>query len=542
MKCINTKSPEYLVLQEMTGLMPYELNALIRDYYEKTGDFPTVDKCLDIDHDTSQHLIKTYGLKKLGKSYTTKDQSMVNQIEINNQYRDLEVSVKESAYGYPIIDIKQRAILNRDLPSENQLTVFPTFMEETEELIPIYSDDTRKIYEYNGRYYVSDQRISDSKLLDKLPNFDNLRTAQNAKIQFSRKGFTGNLIRNIKFNKDKLDSGYEITVNSRVDLPENISFYNDFNYPKFIINPNQKENFIVKDGVIILNPRMLNNLEYNLLMIMGYDKELAQNVVNNLSEREDYYTIKNKEGNFTIKKVEPTYTAEINNPANNITYTSQSIEPMLDRLEELYGIKFNRVTNEEIRNSNLNQYITDATQVNAFILDGQIYINMDNAKADAPIHELSHLLLGCLKQTNPELYSQIVNSVEQYPEYQYELSKYKNRARSDANEEIFVDLFARHYVNGLDLGVDQNIMTDAEYEMARSIDSAIFPNVSTTKQDFSSLMNKSLVEIMTLFGSVLNKDTLAKAFTSDISRMSRYMANMKEKLFETNALKEYCNG
>lgn len=537
MKCINTNSVEYISLQEMTGLMPYELNTLIRDYYEKHDSIPTVDKCLTIDYDTSQHLIKAYGLKKIGNQYTTINGQPIDPVEINKIYRDLEVSVTQ--YDFPIIDIKQRALLNRDLQTNLEETVQPTFLNNIQELVAIGNKDGKYIYQYDGKFYVSDQRLSDTKLLKNLQFFNSYDEALNSKIQVQPKGLTGNTIKNIKYNKNKLNAGHELEINSKYPLPPTFSIFENFNYPEFIINPNQQEKYKTINNVIVLNS--VNNLELNLLLAQNISLETAQSIVDNLKNPIQYETIKTGNNSYVIRRTTINYDINESNLANKITISpNQSLEPLLDRLEELYGIKFNRVTNEDIRNSGLNRYVYDATQVNAFILNGQIYINMDNAKTDAPIHELSHLLLGSLRQTNPELYAQIVNSVEQYPEYQYELKKYKNRSRMDANEEIFVDLFARHYAGLLNLGIDDELMQEVEYQIERNIDSAIFPNVSTTKQSLSNLMGKSFEEIMLNFGTVITKDNIARAF--DKSATSRYVANVKESLFETNALKEYCNG
>jgi hypothetical protein len=55
-------------------------------------------------------------------------------------------------------------------------------------------------------------------------------------------------------------------------------------------------------------------------------------------------------------------------------------------------------------NEDFSEFIQDANSVNAFVLNGQIYINMDRASSDAPIHEISHIILGSLKFTNPTMY------------------------------------------------------------------------------------------------------------------------------------------
>lgn len=540
MKCIDTKSSAYLELQEMTGLKWFELNALIRDYYERREEIPTVDKCLTIDRDTSKHLIKTYGLKKFGKHYTTSNGEMLDQIELNNIYRDLEITVRETSKT-PIIDIKQRALPNRTLYSENVETNIPVFQEVTNELLPI-SNNKYKIYEYKDKFYASDQRISNSKLLKYLPSFNTFDEAENAIINFPKSSISGGVILEIKRQLSKLNEGFEIKVQTNYKLPESFKIFEDFQYPQFVINYNQQELYKYINETLSINPKSLDNLEETILRAWGYNDSQISEYMNVLRKPIELESILNNRGEYIIRKVQNSQSIQKSNDEIKSNSVADNLEPMLDRLEELYGISFKRITNDEIRNSNLSQYVPDATQVNAFILNGEIYINMDNAKVDAPIHELSHLLLGTLRQTNPELYMQLVNSVEQYPEYEYELKKYKNRSRVDANEEIFVDLFARAYTGQLDLGLDKTIMEDVEYEIERNLDSAIFPNKSTTTENLSNLMGKSMLEIMNIFGTVINKDNIAKAFADDLGTTSRYMANMKESLFKTGDLKEYCNG
>lgn len=543
MKCINTTTPEYLALQELTGLATFELNTLIEDYYDKHGTLPTVDKCLTIDFDTSQHLIKEYNLRKQGNHYTT-DQE-INQVEVNTKYRDLEVEVKEPYVGtHPIITIKQRALPNRDLVSDETIPNYPTVNQLTQEINPDYQVDGKFIYLYKGSYYVTDQRISDYKALKSATQYSTYAEASNAQVS-NAKVLNGRTMNLLQQNQDKLDFGLELEVDSNYDLPPVITLYQSFSYPKFITDPNIQADFEVKNGIIRINPRVFNEfqgLERALLRAQGCNQQQLSDILATLTDPIFYETINKGGGKFAVRKRMSSRDIESNQLANTIIPTKTSIEPILDRLEELYGIRFNRVTNEQIRNSGLNKYVPDATITNAFILNGEIYINLDNANADAPIHEMGHLLLGTLRQTNPEIYVQLVNSVEQYPGYEYELKKYRFRSRMDANEEIFVDLFARHYTQQLNLDVDPNLMSEAEYQIARNIDSAIFPNTSTTKTGLNNLMDKSLTQIMSIFGTALNKDTLAKVFTKDLGSISRQLGNMKESLLRSQSLKEYCNG
>jgi len=173
------------------------------------------------------------------------------------------------------------------------------------------------------------------------------------------------------------------------------------------------------------------------------------------------------------------------------------------------------------------EVIPNATDVNAFILDGQIYINMDRASLDAPIHEISHILLGSIKFTNPSLYYKIVSSVENLEDYEQRIQEFPNRARSDVNEEIFVDLFSQYYINQSDLPLDDLQKEKLEYEIKHNIDSGIFPHTSVTKGNINDIMSSSLLDIMDKFGTCINKDAIIQAFSTG-TVYHRKLANLKE--------------
>jgi hypothetical protein len=166
---------------------------------------------------------------------------------------------------------------------------------------------------------------------------------------------------------------------------------------------------------------------------------------------------------------------------------------------------------------------------------------MDRASSDAPIHEMSHIILGSLKFTNPNLYYNIVSSVEQLEDYEKRLQEFPGRSRSDANEEIFVDMFAKHYTQGLSLPIDDLTTEKLEYEVEHNIDSGIFPNTSTTTGNIVDIMNSSFEEIMDMFGTCINREAFIKAYNGD-SVYNRKIANLKEQLIKDGDLKEYCTG
>ena len=116
----------------------------------------------------------------------------------------------------------------------------------------------------------------------------------------------------------------------------------------------------------------------------------------------------------------------------------------LHKLASLYGITFNDVSDSELNSEKWRGIIPDGSLVNAFIYDGQIYINLDRSSVDAPIHEMFHMFVGSLRFTNPSLYQALVDSTQSFPNYEQLVQEYPGRTRNDINEEILVTEVSRY--------------------------------------------------------------------------------------------------
>jgi hypothetical protein len=65
-------------------------------------------------------------------------------------------------------------------------------------------------------------------------------------------------------------------------------------------------------------------------------------------------------------------------------------------MRKYYGINIIPVTSNDDFPPELN-----VSQAKAFIYNGNIYLNIDNATIDSPIHEMLHILLGSMSRNNP---------------------------------------------------------------------------------------------------------------------------------------------
>lgn len=236
----------------------------------------------------------------------------------------------------------------------------------------------------------------------------------------------------------------------------------------------------------------------------------------------------------------PTATTDKENPKVEIVKEKRALIPIFNKLGALYGIKFNNVTIADIDNDPKFKGVTDAKHTNAFILNGDVYINMDVADIDAPIHELSHILLGSVKFQNPNLYNELVNVVEMLPDYGERVKLFPARTRSDVNEEIFVTELSKFIANQSSAIQDlpEYVQDEILYNVKRLLDSMLMGDVSVRTIPTTTLTSMSLFDIAELVNSDVFSN-ISRGSLSD-SQMHRMLNNRKSYLMNNNELKEEC--
>ena len=234
--------------------------------------------------------------------------------------------------------------------------------------------------------------------------------------------------------------------------------------------------------------------------------------------------------NTEIKSIDRTITEQAN--------STIAITDIVDRLSNLYGIDIIPITNEEIQqDSNLSKVI-DAESAKGFIYNNQIYVNLDNATLDTPIHELLHIMFGGMRYQNPELYFNIISQAEQLPNYNQIIKQYPNRTRGDLAEEVFITELAKEFAFGnSDIhNLPENIRYEIGYNIDRILDNSLKGDYSVkcvgtryslTLNNLGKLVNSKVVQIQ---GSSSLKD----------SQVHRIMANVKQDLLKNHQLEENC--
>lgn len=220
---------------------------------------------------------------------------------------------------------------------------------------------------------------------------------------------------------------------------------------------------------------------------------------------------------------------------------STYIVNQLDRLAEKYGITINYLDSFEIANSGILENVPEANTVSAFVSNGEVYVNKDMADVDAPIHELMHVLLGSVRFTMPDVYQQLIESVQNFEDFDERMLRQGPKAYNDAMEEIFVEEYAKQ-LTGLSSafkGLDPELNYQLDYEISRTLDSILMGDNSVRLIPEAQRYGYSLRQL----GNIVNSQTMKSGYQDFIESgmIHRSLAQAKEALMRKGDLKEFCS-
>lgn len=229
------------------------------------------------------------------------------------------------------------------------------------------------------------------------------------------------------------------------------------------------------------------------------------------------------------------------NPLDEKTKQDQKfiITKLLIKLSNLYGINIIPISNAEIQEK-FNNIIPNAQITNGFVYNGNIYINVDVANVDTPIHEMLHIFIGGIKYQDPNLYYELINSIEELPMYDVLSRNYPNRTKGDINEEIFISEFAKYLTNQESIfnKLSTPIINKITYNITRIIDSSFMGTYSAQSFDNNQLSKSTIEQIAELLESDIT--TLNYIGSLDDAMQHRIAANIKQKMLENNELTQIC--
>lgn len=143
---------------------------------------------------------------------------------------------------------------------------------------------------------------------------------------------------------------------------------------------------------------------------------------------------------------------DVEGKINDLTvqdFIDQNMTEAIDYFNKTFGINITAFTRSELETFSKEHELNLENKldiVKAFVYNGEIYINTSNANAQDLFHEVSHILLGILKATNKEAYTEIMQSYQTHKNYKYQFNyhkkTYKHYAEQDVIEETVADLIA----------------------------------------------------------------------------------------------------
>lgn len=274
---------------------------------------------------------------------------------------------------------------------------------------------------------------------------------------------------------------------------------------------------------------------------MFYDDEIHEiRRITGLSKAfTDFHITSRTAHNIGVVEITPIEKIDVNaNPDEGINKadTESIVSIFAGKLNTIFGNKFVEIIDETDT-----RFTDGETHHPAFIRDGKIYINI-NHPAIHPgslVHELSHLILGAIKVSTPDAYYNVLESIDlndkKYDNYKI---KYKNRSRSDIQEEICADMFSRYFDHEL---LDYGSLEKAFNNMSlKSIFVQLFDITGGVPDVLSNfqLMNMTINDAVnkTASGFSMKKNL----FDNERLYQERKLSNYKEELIKNKNLKEEC--
>lgn len=255
-----------------------------------------------------------------------------------------------------------------------------------------------------------------------------------------------------------------------------------------------------------------------------------------------------KDYNFKITQVDentsiiestkrPTEEPKIIDPIPDLPIAERSVGHLIDRIRDIHGINLYEVTNRDVA---MLPDFPGAISFKGFIRNGDVFINVDNATANTPLHEMMHLFMGGVRFQNPYLYQNLLKIALSDQDIIYKMNQFHDRTEADKAEEVLVEEISK-YLSG-DLStfshMDQKTKYELNYHIKRLLDTMLDGDFSTKIIKENDLYTSTLAKVAKIVNSreVFNNmtGTMSQAF------VHRTLLNKKASLLKSGKLKEIC--
>lgn len=212
------------------------------------------------------------------------------------------------------------------------------------------------------------------------------------------------------------------------------------------------------------------------------------------------------------------------------------INELIKLLQDKFKVEINTITNKELKNFK-NLGVENSA---AFVYEGGLYVNLDKASIEEPLHEILHLVLATMKSNNPDIYYNLINSVQYHPQFQETAKLYSDEINSDILEETFVKLLSKTFRSNI---LKDGVFSSETFNKAlkNSISSLFLLEKTLVWEDPFSLLGRPVADIMTSFVSKLVENEEGLINFTDAFKMFEVSGKIKQMLKDNQLIQE-CNG
>jgi hypothetical protein len=203
-------------------------------------------------------------------------------------------------------------------------------------------------------------------------------------------------------------------------------------------------------------------------------------------------------------------------------------------LKDKYGVNINLVHNSELGQFN----DPEVYKSSAFVIDNEIYVNIDRASIAEPLHEMLHLVFATMKANNPDTYYRLINSVQYHPMFK-EVSKIYNDINSEVLEETFIQLFTKTFRKNIK---KEGIFTQEVFgnSIRETVANLLDLSENISWEDPFDLMRKPIKNILTEFGSSLINNSEGLIDSDKVTMMFEIVGTVRQ-LIDEGKLEQKCN-
>lgn len=197
------------------------------------------------------------------------------------------------------------------------------------------------------------------------------------------------------------------------------------------------------------------------------------------------------------------------------TKSSDIIDVVIERLKTIFpNVQYTLIDNDHKL----------AEGKKAFIREGVVYLNRDKINLQDPLHEVAHIFLHVVKNTNFELYNKLITEAKVYYDNNHPVAEYVKKNYSDKSaEEHLNDIVA------IMVGINSFDYMYFNYSIPREDSARLYENTKGVVSRFWSYIKSLILRAFGVSDSGLNVDINIQNFSINDLAMLVADASMKQE-------------